>query len=319
MSAYNIDGILNAEKNYYIIPNAKGDGVTDDSTVFQNAINSGSPLVCETGKIYEISTPLRLKQNTVIDLNGSTLINRGNNVNSRIMFNFESDSTFTEYNGNGNITIKNGTIIEGGICFAHGENILIENVTFKNSRGSHFLEIASCKNYTIRNCSFVGMFSNVVSVKEYINIDICNKNAFPYVTPNDSPFYDGYKNSELTINNCFFSTGDDSNYINGYNAIGVHYSVENEYINSDIVIKNSQFIGFENCAIRLNDMENVYIANNNISTLNDGVVVGDLYNVDGVVIAFNYFNVPNDAIKTDSGHYSDLTSDYNLMHSTITP
>lgn len=178
---------------------AKGDGATDDSFAIQSVVNNKGIILFDAGKNYKITSTIRLSKGTTLDLNGSTITS----TNKHLFFNFQSSDTFTAYNGNGDITIRNGTIIGGALSFAHGENIRLENVIFKNSLNDHFLEVAGCKNYVIENCRFIGMADVQTSVYEYINVDPVTYAAFPWLT-NGSAFYDGAKNDGISIDGCYF-------------------------------------------------------------------------------------------------------------------
>ena len=70
------------------------------------------------------------------------------------------DSNITGYNGRSNIVIDGGVInCRSAIAFCHGQNITIKNVTFKNCKADHYIQIAACKNVKIKNCKFsLGVF-----------------------------------------------------------------------------------------------------------------------------------------------------------------
>ena len=129
----------------YVTPEmygAKGDGTTDDSTAIQNAVNNKGLVLFSSGKNYKVTSTIRLGKDTVLDLNGSTITS----TNKHLFFNFLSTDTFTGYAGNGNITIENGTIIGGAISFGHGENIVLENVIFKDSLNDHENQLSAHQN-----------------------------------------------------------------------------------------------------------------------------------------------------------------------------
>lgn len=320
MSVFDINGnIVSGEAGgESVIINPKdfgcvGDGVTDDTSSFQSALNQQGLIVCETEKVYRITNVLRVKKDTILDLNGSTL----NAEYKHLFFNFaSSDTGFTGYNGNGNICIRNGTIIGGATSFAHAENVLLENVQFKNSLNDHFLEIAGCKNYRIINCSFIGMENLTTSVLEYINLDHCRYNNFPWMTSGDA-FYDNTPNSGLYVSNCKFSTGSGS-YAYGYNALGVHSVTGLTSRHSDITVSNCEIYNFTGCGIRLNGMSNIYINNNRIQTTGDGIVIGDVGSCDNITIKNNYVvsSSGSKLVKT-SDRYSNLTVVGNTTYGTI--
>lgn len=305
MSIYDVNGNSLEITGLASVENfgAVGDGVTDDSAAFQQALNQKGLILCNADKTYRITSTLRMSKDTILDLNGGTI----KSEHKHLIFNFTSaDTNFTAYNGNGNICIRNGIIEGGAISFAHGENILIENVHFKNSINDHFLEIAGCKNYRIVGCSFVGMADVQTSVYEYINLDHCNYTAFPWMS-SGSAFYDGTPNKDLLILESKFSLGSGA-YAYGYNAIGVHYVSGLTNHHDGITISNCEVYGFTGCGLRINGMDNVYVNNNRIETVGDGIVIGDVGSCDGIVIKNNFVVSSNGSklVKT-ANRYTDLT------------
>lgn len=283
-------GIVSAS---YVSPEqygAVGDGTADDSLAIQNAVNNKGLILFESGKNYKVTSTIRLDKDTVIDLNGATITS----TNNHLFFNFLSDDTFTGYTGNGNITIRNGTIIGGAISFAHGDGIRLENVRFQNSLNDHFLEIAGCKNYTIVGCSFVGMADVQTSVYEYINVDPCIRTAFPWL-PDGSAFYDGAKNDGITVRDCYFALGE-STYAYGFNAFGAHGVAGQSVKHKDIKLIGNTVHGFTGCGFRINDMENVFIADNNINVSGDGIRVGDVGQSTDVLIKANVISASGTAV-----------------------
>lgn len=292
VNVYDIDG-NSLDYGCVVCPEqygALGNGISDDSSAIQSALNNSGVILFSSKKTYKVTTTLRVKANTVIDLNGATI----NSTNKHLLFNFLSSDTFTGYNGNGNITVKNGTIIGGAISFGHGDCILLENVIFKDSLNDHFLEIAGCRNYIIRNCKFVGMADVQTSVYEYINLDPCVHQAFPWLA-DGSAFYDGTKNDGITVDNCFFSLGE-GEYAYGFNAFGVHGIWDANTFHQNIVLINNVINGFTGCGLRLNNMNNVYVYGNKINVAGDGIRIGDVGQSTKVLIKANVIAASGTAI-----------------------
>lgn len=290
---------------------AIGNGLNDDTTAFQNALDNSNVIVCEPYAIYRITTTLRVRKNTIIDLNNSTIICTTNHC----FYNFREGDSYGSYNGNGNITIKNGFIEGGNISFAHCENITLYNLHMRNSVNDHYLEICSSKNYRVINCSFIGMLYLTTSVMEYISID-CNAlyNGFPWNgSARNTDFYDGTPNDGIIIDGCFFGIGD-GDYNNGNDAIGAH-GRSTEYPDSfidNITIKNCIIKGFTECAIKANCMRNLYIANNRIESEGDCIKIGDIVESRNIYILYNYLNSVN-GNRVVKSSYSDLTIAYNSI------
>ena len=195
---------------------AVGDGATDDSLAFTRAAEFGSPVICDPEKTYLIADSIALKNGSVVDLNGCTLIQPASNQQHTFK-NFTNNDTFLGYNGNSNIIIRNGKIIGGRIALMHGRHIIVENIQFSNCVRPHYFEIASCKDVVIRDCTFTGMNTASTNRKEYINIDNCNTTSFPWI-PADSVMYDGTPVDGVLVDNCRF-------YRNGSvmeDAVGKH-------------------------------------------------------------------------------------------------
>ena len=158
---------------------AKGDGITDDIDAMQEAFSTGKLIVFGKNKRYLVTKPIIIYEGTTVEMNGSTLTGEDVLRGNHLFHNFLSSDTYLGYNGNGNLTIRNGIIQKGSIELIHGENILFENIGFKDCTRDHYIEICACKNVTVRDCTFKGMPTGDTSRKEYINIDNCVYNNFP--------------------------------------------------------------------------------------------------------------------------------------------
>lgn len=240
-----------------------GDGIIDDTLNFQAALEGGGYLLGTPGKTYRITSELHIPANTVIDLNYAEL--SADNL-SHIFYNFtDEDTDVLVYNGNGNITIKNGTIIGGAISFIHSHDVLIENIHFRNTNNDHVLEICACNNYTVKDCIFDGISNLYPSVREMINIDPCVYNSFPWL-PSGSNTYDGTKNNEIIIINNVFKPSDNTNYAYMQRAMGCHNYTSAKH--SNIVFSGNIISGNTDAdfAVNLYDMTNVMISNNQMTS-----------------------------------------------------
>lgn len=285
---------------------AKADGITDDSAAIQSAVNQKGLILFAAGKTYKVTSTIRVPKDTVIDLNGATILS----TNKHIFYNFLEGDSYGGYNGNGNISIINGTIIGGCISFIHGYQIALRNLNFRNTLNDHCIEICACDGYEIQNCSFIGMNYISGATLEYINIDTnATYTAFPHnpTSRYDAAFYDSSVNQNISIRDCVFALGSGT-YAYGFNAIGVHSRGTAGTYNKNVFMTGNRIAGFTGCGIRINAMDNVYAANNMIDAAGDGIRIGDVADSKNIIIMDNYVKAGNGVklVRTD-GQYTNLT------------
>lgn len=144
---------------------AMGDGVTDDATAIQNALDALS----ETGGLlffpkgtYLIKSGLLFYSNQTLWFESGATLLQGAEINNLLMSYCASGTT--GYNGAHDVLIH-GAVFDGGSYstnntlagIVHCKNITFENCTFKNAYGSwHNLEINSTYNAKVINCDFEG-------------------------------------------------------------------------------------------------------------------------------------------------------------------
>ena len=239
---------------------AVGDGVTDDTSAIQSALDMCSVVLFQNLKTYLVKSPLVVTDGHTLDLNGCTVTGQNISNGNHIMHNFKYSDVFLGYNGNGNIIVRNGTIQKGSIDFIHGENILFENISFENCHRDHYIEICACKNFTIRDCTFTGMTSDNSSRKEYVNIDNCLYGNFPWFS-SQSETYDGTIVDGVLVDNCKF-------YRNGtimQDAVGKHSHYDSENPND----RHAKNIAVRNCLIDgATDMGLYFLGADNVNIIN---------------------------------------------------
>ena len=283
---------------------AVGDGTADDTVAVQTAI-SEQYVQFTSGKTYKVTSPLRFKKNTYLDMNNATILS----TSKRVFFNFEDGDSYGGYNGNGNITIANGTVIGGSVAFAHGSGIRFENVHFQNCLNDHFMEICACTDYIVDKCSFVGMLNLDTSVLEYINIDTnAVYGAFPHnkAGQNDPVFYDGSVSDGIIVRDTYFSVGE-GNYAYGFNAVGAHGRTISNTYTKNVTLLNNTIRGFTGCGIRVNAMDGILVGENDIQTVGDGIRIGDVADAKNIVIKGNYVACSGTRLVRTSGGYTNLT------------
>lgn len=159
--------------------------------------------------------------------------------------------------GIGNVVIDCNNKLPGrGMDMGHCRNIVIENLTFHNQYGSHYIELNSSQNVIVRNCNF-WKFRDYKgdTYKEAINIDGTDYavNGFNHVWSK----HDKTVCQNIEITNCKFTDLG--------TAIGSHTYVANQgqqCYHTNIRITNNVFFGSTNCAIRALNWRNVLIADN---------------------------------------------------------
>lgn len=159
--------------------------------------------------------------------------------------------------GIGNVVIDCNNKLPGrGMDMGHCRNIVIENLTFHNQYGSHYIELNSSHNVIVRNCNF-WKFRDYKgdTYKEAINIDGTDYavNGFNHVWSK----HDKTVCQNIEITNCKFTDLG--------TAIGSHTYVANQgqqCYHTNIRITNNVFFGSTNCAIRALNWKNVLIADN---------------------------------------------------------
>lgn len=238
-----------------------GDGVQDDTANIQNAIEECAKNKCQLvfdNRVYKCGN-LYIPNNTFIDFNKSTIIC----PDTHFMFNFKADDAYLKYKGNGNIHIQNLTIIGGHVAsFIHGKNITFDNIKASEPANDHYFEICACKNFVVKNSQFWGVKCQAEDRRfvEMIQIDMCNKNAFPWFTDKCSKTYDKSVNKNILIANCSFDEGSKSTFKNIYTAIGVH-GLDKKY-HKNITIKNCTIKNASYAAIHGMSWRNVLLSSN---------------------------------------------------------
>lgn len=241
-----------------MILGAKADGKTDDSPIFQKALDMakerGSVSIVVPGGPYLIDKTLILYKNTTIELLAGATLKRGPNCGI-LFINAEKTDVFKDYAGNGNIRIVGGTfdmrgheLSRSGSCFslAHARNIFIENIEIRNVRDSHGFDLAGCRSVRILNSRFMGYVytpgdpSTIRNYSEAIQIDQAQVNSFPGFP---EAFYDGTACKDITVNNCIFTKSDE---LGAWNRV---FGTHNLYVGGSSEYKKSEDLFFESNTI----------------------------------------------------------------------
>lgn len=211
MNYYDIDGNeikLNLDSIVSVDAfGAVGDGVTDDSTAIQNALNSaqGGGMVVFPKGTYLITVPLKFYSNQCLIGKGATIL-QGASIDNLLRTYCEPE--WTAYNGVHDSVIC-GLTFDGGtytkhnslVATVHAKNIVFKDCIFKNAYGAyHNLEINSTYNAKIINCDFEGSRKSVANA-ELIQIDgALNSATYPW----DNINCDGTISQYIDIDGCIF-------------------------------------------------------------------------------------------------------------------
>ena len=259
------DEIEEKTSNSVVDFGAKGDGVTDDTQAFINAITAlnGKILYVPSG-VYRINDCLI--EDTPINIIG----------------------------------IDNPTIyLNGGYGIFHFKNqnsIKINGITFKGNRreqgdtdDQHCIWMWDVKNVYIHNCNFIDVSREALTFfGECENIFVCN-NTFNYT----SALIWFTKNIHVT--NVLF----DGNFAYNTRTSGFEFdSLEssNDKISSNITISNNHFIDVSLSAIILSHVENVNVIGNYIRgsytgiSFSEGTIENDAISVNNVVVTGNFIS-----------------------------
>lgn len=203
---------------------------------------------------FNVSQTLHLTSYTTIDLGDSRLINankgRGN------IFKSPEDKPYPKFSSLTECVIKNGTL-DGNfnrnksciLRLCHSENVVIDNVHFRNNYYSHHAELAGCRRVSFIDCSFSGQISDLnISSSEAIQIDILDPVHFYGFTS-----YDNTMNTDITVKGCTFR--------NVYRGVGTHNYFKNLY-QENIEISECRFESVKDSAISSVNYKNVTFKNN---------------------------------------------------------
>lgn len=181
---------------------ATGNGVTDDTEGLQKALDlaENKTLIIPHGE-YKITKTLRVRKNTVIYMYGAHIkLWTTNTAGVLLLTNGNTGDEFTEYNGNGNISIYGGIWdsqahlnamnSSNGFAFGHARNIRFIDTEIRNLSQGHAIELNALKNVRITNCKFMGWGSTSLT-SEAIQLDYASTAGFPaFGLPDGTPCED---------------------------------------------------------------------------------------------------------------------------------
>ncbi len=167
-----------------------------------------------------------------------------------------------------------------GIVMGHNSNVTVDNISFSNMNGAHFIEMDASQNVRVSNCSFKNAKKGSDMVKEAINIDTPDKATQGF--NNDWSKMDKTPNRNVTIEKCRFS--------NMGRAIGTHkYSVKGkqQMYHTGVIIRNNWISNMKwDSPIRIMNWKDSIVENNTIQAIKQpgkdntrGILVSGAVNV----------------------------------------
>ena len=230
---------------------AVGNGVVDDTAAIQAALDaayaaSGGVVVFSGGAIYNVSTFLVVRDNTVLWAYGATI--RSVSTNMGLLRNFYSTDTFAGYAGHSHIAVLGGTWdgnasdgVNGTVTaetdvmnFVHCADITVRDATILNTSSAHALEFNSCDGGRAVNCRFLGFRDNSGdgsrATSEAVQIDLAKSGSSSIGN------FDGTTAKDIRIEGCYFGASDRLGAFG--RAVGSHASLDGSYFDNIQIADN---------------------------------------------------------------------------------
>lgn len=260
-----------ASEAAYVTRNVSQDEIAQYgiSSAIQNALNEARDSATES-RPYQVIVPagsytlnncLHIYSNTCLVTNGVTFKqtkNRGTNM----LKVGDTEDTNTGYYYQ-NITIDGGTWNENGnnstaFKAAHATNVTLQNLTIRNAKNAHLMEVAGVNGLTIRNCTFKDQVleSKNTLYFEAIQLDVLIASHI-----------NGYVSEDLNMQNV---TIDQCTFDNVPRGVGSHTAILNNYVKG-VRITNCSFKNIKSAAIQSMNWINCTISNNTISNSQRGI------------------------------------------------
>lgn len=253
---------------------AKGDGLTNDVTAIQSALDAchsagGGTVFFPTGT-YLIKNQLICYSNQNIDLNGSTIL-QGDSIANLLMG--YCTSSIGAYDGCHDVIVQNGTFDGGSyttnntlVGFIHSKDITFRNCEFVNAYGAwHNVEVCACFNVLFDNCVFDGA-RKTDGQGEMLQIDgHSGAGTWPWA---NTGTIDGTPCKHIEVRSCLFKNGVSAP------AIGNHSTYSDEsYVDQKIKIHDCKFIDITGTAsaISMQGGFDIDIYNNTFINCTSGV------------------------------------------------
>ena len=236
-------------------------GALNTARDFANASNRATVKVAEGD--YTLYGCLNIYSNTTLDLTGVTVTRGGAGNMLRTGANDSPTSGVTGY-AHENITLIGGTFDGNAdantmLKAAHAKNFVMENVTVRNEKEGHMMEVAGVDGFTVRNCTFKDQILSPGGIGyESIQLDILH-----------SAHMNGCRSEDLNMKNVLI---EGCTFTNVPRAIGTHTAILNNPFDG-VTIRNNTFNDIKSCAVQGMNWINVNITGNTINTASRGITV----------------------------------------------
>ena len=288
-------------------------GVTD---AVQDALYRAEQLGTESSPVtvkvapgsYDLSWCLFVYSNTTLDLTGVTLTRQFNGNMLRTGNHDSADAGVTGYE-HANITIIGGTFDGSAgkntmLKAAHARNFTMENVTLRNEKEGHMMEVAGVDGFTVRNCTFRDQILSPGGIGyESIQLDILH-----------SAHMAGCRSEDLNIRNVLI---EGCEFTNVPRAIGTHTAILNNPFDG-ITIRNNTFNDIKSCAIQGMNWMNVNITGNTINTASRGITVyGIMSEGSGTFYASTLAKEGNTTAHVSDSYQAPKKANINIAYNTL--
>ena len=292
---------------------AVGDGVTDSTTAFEQALANNKCVFVPDG-VYKLTRRLDITKGIHLKLSPNAVLLRSHD--DVLMTNW--DTTSSGYNGQGNIIIEGGTFdvngdgfpdVANGLSLAHGQNILVKDVTFLDTPEGHAIELTGCRYVTIERCRFLGFKIDSAQNNYYVEAIQIEPCAIPTdATWTEIYVLDGTDTRDCTIQNNYF--GASQNYPSFPCAIGSHGARFGKFYDN-IKILNNVIEGCSYWGIRVAKYTNSLVLGNTIrngsgggiyaTTFGSGESIKDMNGVTQYAEVCENFLILNNSVINMSG------------------
>ncbi len=213
------------------------------------------------------------------------------------------NTAYNDYanNGSKNFTLSGGVIdnnhsTQSTLLFGLSENIVVENMIFKDMKNNHVIQVTGCNNVTIRNCIFAGFEWGGTFTRETIQIEQSHPGAHGgNVETTPIRFYDGdiHGCRDVVIDSCYFGPSDE--LPGAHIAIG-HHGTAHEAVCDGFKITNNVFDRPTYAGIRFANIVNVEITGNTFIADKDSNKFCDEADPAFIILYSNTSNVTYDNV-----------------------